>query len=221
MFQRDYFMRMIEQMTEVVRQVAGLRREGKPEEALLIINDMLDKRFRLNGKLIRSMSESDLLRIMTTNGVVETANLHAIALLMKEEAEIYDEQELGERSYPVRLKALKLFLHLALLDSPPMPRKPSDEALELLGKLDAYELPEETKWLIFEWHDADHRYDQAENILYELLEDGALSQEEALSFYQRLLLLPDDLLESGGLPREEVLDGQRSIINREVGLGAE
>ncbi|MBW7455679.1 DUF6483 family protein [Paenibacillus sepulcri] len=221
MFQRDFFMRMIEQMTDVARQVMGLRREGKPEEALLIIDDMLDKQFRLNGRLIRSLSDSDLLRIMTTNGVVETANLHAIALLMKEEAAIYDEQGLPEKSYPVRLKALQLFMRLSLLDSPPMPRTPSEEALELLPKLDAYELPEETKALIYEWHDADKRYDQAENMMYELLEDGALSAEEALSFYQRLLLLPDELLEAGGLPRDEVKDGQRSVMNREVGLGAE
>lgn len=211
MFQRDYFMRMIEQMSQVAGQVMGLRQERKQDEALVIIDELLDKHFRLNGKLIRSLSDADLVRMMTTSGVIETANIHAIALLMKEEADIFDDQERPELSYSVRLKSFHLFMRLALIDAPPMLRTPSEEAVELARKLSVYELPPETKLLMFEWHEADGRYDQAENMLYELVEDGVLPSDEATEFYRRMLLLPDESLAAGGLSREEVLQGQQQV----------
>ena len=69
MFQRDYFMRMIEQMTEVLGQVLKLRREQKQVDALQLIDELLDQRFRLSSKLIRSLSDEDLMKVMTTNGI--------------------------------------------------------------------------------------------------------------------------------------------------------
>lgn len=186
-----------------------------------LIDDLLDKQFRLNGRLIRSLSDADLVRMMTTSGVVETANLHAIALLLKEEADIYDDMGRPEMSYPARLKSFHLFMRLALLDSPAMLRTPSEEAADLADKLGDYELPADTKLLMYEWHEGDGRYDRAENMLYELMEDGAVSAEEADEFYRRLLLLPDESLEAGGLPREELLEGLNSLAAREKVSGAE
>ena len=52
MFERDYFMRMIGQMAQVMGQMMGLRKERKQEEALLIIDDLFNQQFRLNAKLI-------------------------------------------------------------------------------------------------------------------------------------------------------------------------
>ena len=142
MFERDYFMRMIGQMAQVMGQMMGLRKEHKQEEALLIIDDLFNQQFRLNAKLIRSLSDADLVRIMTTNGVVETANLHAIALLMKEEAEILDELGRPDQSYVSRLKAFHLFIRLSLLDSSSLLRTPSEEAADLAAQLNVYELPQ-------------------------------------------------------------------------------
>ncbi|MBB3071687.1 hypothetical protein FHS14_004696 [Paenibacillus baekrokdamisoli] len=209
-------MRMIGQMGQVMGQMMGLRKEQKQEEALFVIDDLFNQQFRLNGKLIRSLSDVDLIRILTTNGVVETANLHAIALLMKEEGEILEELGRLDQSYVSRLKAFHLFMRLALLDAPLLLRTPSEEANDLALQLKAYELPEATKRLMFEWYEADGRYDQAENVLYELLVDGMLLQEEADDFYRRLLLLPDERLIEGGLPRDEVLEGRQQVSTSKI-----
>ncbi|MBW7476770.1 hypothetical protein K0T92_18790 [Paenibacillus oenotherae] len=216
MFQRDYFMRMIHQMTEMVAQVMALKQEKKKEEALQVIDEMLDRQFRLNGKLIRSLSDTDIISMMTVRGVVETANLHAIALLMKEEADLLDEMDQAEQSYSIRVKALHLFIRLALLEAEPLLRSPSEEAAELAAKLREYELPRATKELLLEWHEAEGRFDQAENVLDELLTDGLMGQEAADAFYRRLLLMPDERLLAGGLPRDEVIDGQRRLYETPV-----
>ncbi|MFC4103118.1 DUF6483 family protein [Paenibacillus xanthanilyticus] len=204
MFQRDYFMRMIEQIGEVSGALLGLRREKKQEEALQFIDEQLDKLFRMNGKLARSLSDTDLIRMMSRSGVVETANVQGIALLLKEEGQLHEELGDEEAAYAVRLKSLHLFARMALLDAPPLAKPAAEEAEELIAKLAAYELPVATKRLLGEFYEAHGRFDKAEDVHYELMEDGELPRSETEAFYRRLLLLPDETLEHGGVTREEV-----------------
>lgn len=207
MFQRDYFMRMIEQMTEVLGQVMKLRREQKQEEALWVIDELLDKRFRLSSKLIRSLSDDDLMKVMTTNGLLETDHMQAIAILIKQEAELYDELGRENESYGLYMKALRLFVRLSLHGAEPTIVEPREQIAELLEQLRPYELPDSLKQLLMEWYEAEGRYDIVENMLYELLEAKAISTAEAADVYRRLLLYSDAQLAAGGLPREEVEHG--------------
>lgn len=204
MFQRDYFMRMIEQMTEAVGQILNLRRERKHEEAILFIDELLDKRFRLSSKLIRSLSDEDLMKVMTTNGILETDHMQAIAILMKQEAELYDELDRKDESFFAHIKSLHLFLRLSLVDAEPTIVEPNGQINELLERLLPYELPAPTKRLLMEWHEAEGHYDMVENVMYELLDVKALRPPEAEDIYRRMLLLSDKQLEAGGLPRVEI-----------------
>lgn len=200
-------MRMISQMTEALGQVMGLRRELKHVEALLVIDELLDKKFRLNGRLIRSLSEEDLISMMTTSGVMEEDNLGAIALLMKQEAEIYEELGKEEASFALHVKCLQLVMRLSLRDAHPSLMNPVKEAYALLDVLSPYELPAATKELLMEWYESQGRFDLAENTLYERIRQGGLMLSEAEAFYHRLLLQPDERLVGGGLPRAEVIQG--------------
>ncbi|CAM4021221.1 DUF6483 family protein [Paenibacillus alkaliterrae] len=212
MFQRDYFMRMVEQMTEAIGQIMNLRRERKQEEALLVIDDLLDKRFRLSSKLIRSLSDEDLMKVMTTNGVLETDHMQAIALLMKQEALISGELGREDESFSANVKALQLFVRLSLAGAEPTIAEPREQIAELLEELRPYELPVPTKRLLIEWHIAEGRYDRAENVMHELLEDNALWTEEAAAIYRRMLLESDERLLAGGLPRDEVEQGLSALM---------
>ncbi|OME78983.1 hypothetical protein BK120_21985 [Paenibacillus sp. FSL A5-0031] len=216
MFQRDYFMRMIEQMTEAVGQIMNLRRERKHEEALLYIDELLDTKFRLSSKLIRSLSDEDLLKMMTTNGILETDHLQAIALLMKQEAELTADLGREDESFIAYVKSLHLFLRLSLVDAAPTITEPREQIKELLERLKPYELPLATKRLLMEWLEAEGRYDAVENMMHELLEDNALTNEEADAAYRRLLLQPDERLDAGGLPREEIEQGIEDLAKQQT-----
>ncbi|MFD1954160.1 DUF6483 family protein [Paenibacillus thailandensis] len=207
MFQRDYLMRMIEQMTEAIGQVMQLRKERKQEEALQLLDDLLDRQFGLSARLLRSLSDEDLVKMMTQNGIVQADSLQAIAVMFKQQSEMQEELGRDDESYELGLKALRLFMRLTLLGAPATVADSAGEARQLLAKLNAYELPEDTKLLQAEWHEAEGEYDLAENILYELYEDGYITTEHLEQFYRRLLLYGDDKLEAGGLPREEVETG--------------
>ncbi|MFX3636167.1 MAG: DUF6483 family protein [Candidatus Pristimantibacillus sp.] len=207
MFQRDYFMRMIEQMTTALGQIMQLKREMKQGEALLVIDELLDKRFGISGNLIRSLSDKDLMGVLTTNGVIETDNIQAIAILLKQEAELYDELGKEDASFHHYLKSLHLFMRLSLVDAPHTIVNSADEAAQILDKLKSFELPNDTKLLQAEWHEGEGQFDQAENVLHELLEDGVIEREEVDGFYRRLMLYDDERLIVGGLPREELTMG--------------
>ena len=90
-----------------------------------------------------------------------------------------------------------------------------EEAAELLANLKGYELPVESKQLLLEWHEAERRYDLAENVLFELMEDDVLTKADSDDFYSRLLLLPEESLEAGGLPRDEVIEGLKTAARLE------
>ncbi|MHA6480602.1 DUF6483 family protein [Paenibacillus sp. strain BS8-2] len=207
MFQRDYFMRMIAQMTEAIGVIMKLRKENKQEEALFVIDELLDKEFRLSSKLIRSLSDEDLIKVMTTNGLPDTDHLQAIALLLKQEALLLAELGRENDSFAGYVKALRLFLRLSLMGAEPTLSVPNDEIRNLLATLRPYELPVPAKRLLMEWHETEGRYDELENVMYELIEDMALSTADAAAIYKRLLMQEDDKLTAGGLPREEINQG--------------
>ncbi|GGF95714.1 DUF6483 family protein [Paenibacillus abyssi] len=207
MFQRDYFMRMIEQMAGAIGQVIGLRERKEHLEALQVIDELLDRQFRLNSRLIHSLSDKDLTELLTTNGVTDFASVQAIAVLFKEKGQIYEEKGEEGLSYIFRLKSLNLFLRAAVAECDAIAADPKQEVRLLLAMLEVYELPPDTKRLLLEWYQLDGAYDQAENVLYELLEDEEISAEEAVQFYTMLQWLSDDQLENGGLSREEVEEG--------------
>ncbi|KRE32587.1 DUF6483 family protein [Paenibacillus sp. Soil522] len=219
MFQRDYFMRMIEQMTEAVGQIMNLRRERKHEEALLFIDELLDKRFRMSSKLIRSLSDEDLMKMMTTNGILEADQMQAIAILMKQEAELYSELGREDESFFAHVKSLHLFLRLSLAGAEPMIDEPvifepRAQIKALIERLLPYELSAPTKRLLMEWHEAEGQYDLAENVMYELMGDDALKPSEAEDIYRRMLLQPNERLEAGGLPREEIEQGLEALLKQ-------
>ncbi|NIK78644.1 hypothetical protein FHS15_003790 [Paenibacillus castaneae] len=212
MFQRDYFMRMIEQMTEAVGQIMNLKRERKQEEALFVIDDWLNKRFRLSSKLIRSLSDEDLLKVMTTNGIVETDNMGAIAVLMKQEAELCGELDREDESFAAYIKALHLFIRLSLIGAEPTIIEPRGQIEELLVQLEPYELPISTKRLLMEWYEAEAKFNLAEDMMHELLDDQMLQAADAATIYKRMLLHSDEDLEAGGLPRDEVVQGLQALL---------
>lgn len=219
MFQRDYFMRMIEQMTQSIGQVMGMRDRKEHLEALAIVDELLDREFRLNSRLIDSLTDKELVGMLTRAGILDHGSLQGIALLLREKGEIYEEQGDMEASYAALLKSLNLFLRGALEDAEPATAEPREEIVKLQSLLGAYELPEETKRLLLEWQESEQHFDQAENLLYELLEDGRMSLQEAEDFYLRLLALPAERLASGGLSLGEVQEAYDRLQRQGVPHG--
>jgi hypothetical protein len=229
MLQRDYMMRMIESMSETLGQMMGLRKQQKQEEALTLSGDLLEKLLRMKPELARKLSAGDLISMLGQRGTADPEDLRALGTLMSAEADTLAELGRDGEAVSLRAKALHMFLaaemeelaHASVLaeelglsvgavqeqdDDRAALDKP-DEAALLMERLGNAQLPRSTGLLAAAASERRGWYDKAENYLYAMVEDGVGHASDLVAFYTRLMLLSDDQLEAGGLPRDELVLG--------------
>jgi hypothetical protein len=215
MFERDYIMRMLTSFTAVVGQLMGLKKEMKHEQVFVVVNETLEKYFRLNSKMIQSLSDRDLLNLLTINEELDNEKAITIAYLLKAEGESYAAIGAEDESYKRYLMALTLYLAAAQNDAYVDVINFHLEIDDLLERLQMYELPHNYKLQLFDYFNKVERYAAAEDILFELIEADLTPEnpsifqisQKGLQFYNRLLQKEDFELLAGGLPRNEVIDG--------------
>ena len=86
--------------------------------------------------------------MLTLLGILNIEKALLIATLLKAEGDIYEDQGHPDAAYESYLKALDLFLEIVLRDDHLQDLRVSPEVAYLLGKLEAYELPLETRRLL-------------------------------------------------------------------------
>lgn len=208
MLRRDYLVRMIEEMTEMLGRIFMLRQDKKQlNEALWSLDELYKRQFRLHARLLDTLPAKDIVNLFHSGGELEADKLQSLARLLKEEGDIHLEMQEEEKAAARWMKALHLYLAAGAHGADRSLWNWPDAISELQALLKAYSLPSDTELLLMELEESEGRYDQAENALYRLLSAGAISREAAEAFYQRLLLLPSERLAEGGLPLEEVREG--------------
>ncbi|MBT2292474.1 hypothetical protein J7E73_25735 [Paenibacillus albidus] len=209
MFRRDYIVRMIEDMTAMVAKVFTLKQERKTTEALWEIDELLNRHFRLNSRLLNSLSLEDIIDMFRLGGVIESDKLQGVARLLKEEGSIYRSNENDEAALFREMKALHLYLSADLHGADRSLLQMTREIDELISIVEAYRLPAKTERLLLTYLEGMGRYSKAEDSLYRLIEQGEDVEAEGAGLYERLLLKAPEELERGGLPLEEARDGQQ------------
>lgn len=215
MMQRDYILRLIEQLGQVWAILYTLVTKGKFAEALLVIDQALQRLVGFSLAEAEALSAEDLIELVRLGGSrleesMIADQLTVIASLLREAAEVYAIQGDLDRADNQRLKALHIFL--AALTGKGSPSSPHVvEAVEpLLDQLSAYELPAGVKNLLWQHFERVGQFAKAEDWLFELLEDDQVEPgtiERGIAFFERLLERSDAELIQGDLPRDEVLAG--------------
>lgn len=207
MLRRDYLVRMIEEMTEVLGKVFGLKQQKKKVEALWALDELYKGQFRLSSQLLETLSAQDIVRLFQTGGEVEADKLQSLARLLKEEGDVYEGSGEPDEGASRWLKSLHLYLTAALHGAERSLWDLPGAISELQALLKEYRLPPDTEWLVLRWEESEGRFDLAENALYRLLKEGGATKADAIRFYRRLLTLTPETLAAGGLPIEEVEEG--------------
>ncbi len=209
MFERDYLIRLLTQASLVLGKAMGLREQSKQKEALDLIDEFLERELRLRSRLAMGLSDEDLLSMLTVTGTPNAESVAVVAAFLQQEAEPISDLGLTEQSVPRHAKALRLNLYLLRHDMEIEGWDIRLSAEQLLEALSPYELDNDTKHAIMLWHESNRQFTDAEDLLYELQEDGGISPEEGDAFYERLSAYSDSELESGGLSRTEMEEGRR------------
>ena len=207
MVNKDYILRMAEKFGRALAIILHLREYNKYEEALITVDDWLLQTAGLTSSFINSVSDEMLIQAISPLGILNVEKCLWIAVLLKAEGEIYEDQGKMNDSYYRYLKSL----HLYLLTISHEAFAPDDiiytDIQELLNKLTAYELPLSTQEKLFSYYERIGQYDKAEDILFEVVEENSTFIEQGRTFYARLAAKNDVDLQRGNLSREEVAEG--------------
>lgn len=219
MFQRDYILRMIQELTEMIAAISGLKKQHKQELAFSLIDDLLGRFFRMNSKLLNALSDKDILGMFSTSGFLEAEKVLTLARVLKEEGALHESQ--GESAESIRRyrKGLQLALGVSEWED-----SPSELCREVMGELRSAlrktELPAHLLERLLAHYFKTGEYALAEDCLFELAESGGpfteydSAEDAGRQFYSRLLERSSEELALGGLPIEEVHEGRAAYAAR-------
>lgn len=215
MAQRDYILRMFEEMSRAIAQIVYHRQMKDYQAAHDLIDEQFKQTLGMSGNFLLSLSDETLLSLLTALDTLNIEKCWLVALLLKAEGDLATDEQDEQRSFYCYLKACNLFLE-ALYDQ--NQNKDIEKVAEIEGlwyKLEDYELPLRTRQMFFWYFEYTGRYGKAEDMLFDILEAGSgddLEGIEALeemlekgeAFYARLLGKNDAALEAGNFSRAEI-----------------
>jgi tetratricopeptide (TPR) repeat protein len=94
-----------------------------------------------------------------------------------------------------------------------------DLARKLAGRAGTLALTPGQRLHLARLHEALGQYGDAEDIVFEILDDdpdSTAAVDHGIAFYQRLLALTDEELEAGNLPRDEVRAAFAELLRKQV-----
>ena len=211
MIERDYFMRMISVLTQMIARVLFHKNAKEFPKALLDIQTTGKTLLGIDGDLASRLSPEQIMLLFGSDLTVAVPKSYVAAILFKEEAAV--RALMGEGDEPALLYLRSLTLLLDVYDWAKEPIEPDHPKVieEVLEKLDGYILPQDVLEKLFRYREQRGQFDKAENVLYDILDSKPEFKAEGVLFYKRLLEKPDAELAQGGLPRDEVLEGMKQL----------
>jgi len=150
MTQKDYILRVAEDVGRALAQMLYRKEIQDYQGAFSLIDELCKQTVGMDSGLIHAISDETLLAMLTLYGVLNVEKALLIATLLKAEGDIYEDQGNPDAAYESYLKSLNLFLEILLRDDHLHDLRCSAEVEDLLGKLEAYDLPPNTKRLLFQ-----------------------------------------------------------------------
>ncbi|WP_438446635.1 DUF6483 family protein [Gorillibacterium sp. sgz5001074] len=217
MFQRDYILRMIEQLAQVMARYMRLKVQEEQKAVLLQLEEFYGKLRLPKAGLLLGMTDRELLTLLSVNGEPDLDKTVSLALVFQEEGRVLENLGRHADSSGRFIKALYLMVTSARLGADVPGVDCSRHIEELRESLRTYRIPPETLVLLADHYESSRRFGQAEDVWFELLEtvqSPDLYLEDARAFFGRILELTDEELEQGSLPRTEAEEGRHELERR-------
>lgn len=211
MAQRDYILRLFEEASRAIAQILSLREMKNYQAAHELIDEQIRQTLGMSGSFLLALEDEALLSLLTTLGTLNAEKSWLVALLLKVEGDLYAEEQDENRSFHCRLKACNLFLEVLYAQKPRRDIANVRELDELWQQLSDYELPLHTRQIFFWYLEGTGRYEQAEQMLFEILDDVDVERaetfEEGEAFYARLMGKSALALQAGNFSQARIREG--------------
>ncbi len=214
MITRDYFLRMIHQLAQVVAKVLKLSEVKDYTAALEEVQRSSKQLLGMDLRLLTTLSDSELIRLLSLGERFDVEKCVVAAELLRLIGEVKERQGDENGKYDSYSTSLSLFLELLFRESERLPKEYFDKMDMVIGKLSSYELPLDVLRRLFRFYGIVHRFDVAEDVLFDLVEREPGFGVEGVRFYERLRTRSDEELERGNLPRSEVEAGLVELLKK-------
>ena len=229
MFRQDYIMRIIKVFVNALVKLIRLRREQNHEAARQMIEQTWEEIFGLPTSSIMALSERTLLSMLLKQDTQTIDTALMVAWLFKENGGLSIAEQKEKEGFSLYLKALNYYLEIAVdptvsdegfrwinedIIASNLVTDPHDSIEELIGLLEGPILPLSTMTLLFRYYERYGTFAKAEDMLFHMLNDYPEATDiktSGLQFFERLLTREDGVLETGGLPRNEVEEGLEQL----------
>ncbi len=211
MFERDYILRMFSMLGKALARIIFFRETKSYDAALLEIDNTGRSLLGLDTSTIERLPSAGLRNVLGTDPPLLQSRLYTAGVLLKEKAEILELKEEDVDSAPMYLKALRLMIEELPGIEDVDGKKAVPNIDSLVERLDEYELPRELNRKLIDYFIQTGRFDKAEDLIFDAVEEEPSFVDEAISIYDKLLLESDGVLDNGHLPRNEVEDALRDL----------
>ena len=212
MIRRDYILRVVAEMAQVLARVISLKSRQEYEQALKEIDAALRELRDGNGDEASELSLTDWIALSRKHEQAASGLMIAVADLLKEQGDVLAVQNKPDGSAKSRALALGLFLEGLLNGETFVTTELLSKVEELFGQVRGTLSDSEVWRRLVRYFEARGRLARAEDALFAWLAAGdSAVMTEGLSFYQRLDQQNDTILEQGDLPRAELEQGRREF----------
>lgn len=154
MFTEDYLMRILNQALAALMTAAGLKKRGRFEEALQVINQALEQLTTLPASLLDQMEEDSLLSLLKMRGNLEANQLALLADLWQEQGKILARLNMKAQALAAQARALRFGVEAALAETGGATKKQIARVRTLSRRLDVNSLAEGTRLALVDFYQA-------------------------------------------------------------------
>jgi hypothetical protein len=204
MIERDYIMRMIQMLVQVLARILFLKKGEQYPEALDEIQKASKQILGIELNVFRKLSDIQMIEFLSLDVSLGVPKCYAAGILLKEEAEILAIQKNESESLDTFVKALSLLTEVAIHNRSLVDAAHASAIESVVGTLKGKDIPVYVRKKLFHYFEIAGQYGRAANVLSEILPIEPSFVSEGIGYFERLEKKSDDELFRGGLQRNYV-----------------
>ena len=212
--ERDYIMRMITMLTQVIAKLVDIKRAKDFPEGIVEIERGCKSILGMGSNLLNVFSDDQLVDLLGKDPELSISRWYILGVLLKEKGALLRAMENPDEAVRTEVSSLNLLLQSYLGSDVPIEPNHEGMIIELIDRFEGFNLPLSLLEKLPLFYERTRRYAEAENVHYDILDQSEDHGPTVQAFYERLMEKSDEELERGGLPRTEVLDGLAALKQR-------
>jgi len=214
MIRRDYILRAIQEMVQMLARVVFLKSRREYQQALSEINQAL-RQIGAEAREQETLSVEQWIALCRKHEASAIGLMVATAELLREQGEVFALQGKSADSHRSRVTSLALMLEALLAGDTFVSEELLNKVEQLIDQTNDAPRPPALWLRLVRYFEAREKFGMAEDAVFAWVETGdAIAVREGLLFYERLSARSDTDLQRGGLPRPEVEQGREELTSR-------